>query len=723
MKNRVKVTIAALAVGVLAMCGNMTGYATESADAVSTQADESTDTGSSNQNSYTVTYNLNGGTKDGKGTYVNNYNSESWKVDLSAIKPTRSGYRLTGWWYTDTNDIEHKIDTKETIKLDEYFPNIREAKLKAEWTQVVTVTVDGKETEVAAGNPISVKTAPSNTLKLDKWVVNALDANNGWELKPNNNEGTIKVEPAVAEKHVINIDGEKTGFGITSDNPYANFVSYWSPQSGKYLVQVKNETGHPLKFSGKTLNDKATSDPEFFEIITELPKKTDNGYFTILDSSIEERVANQNGEYVTYGENNVKVKAYNLTLSANDVERNIKISFGSQTGVTYTNESTFVETLKNGATLSPQDLLDTANNTATRDGFTNYRWTYSVKDSNNNDKWISADNISSNAWSGDVNVDILQKKFDFSFPYYEFKFEPVWQCQINFETGFPTTETEGVPEKPASLEQDENSTFAGFKNLTDSEKRYEFKGWKLKEDTSDILYTNNTEYKVTCPSVTFVGQWEAISYPILWNIGYEDGDSTKGNFTYGENISFPTDPTRIGYTFLGWKMSVGDASTDNGEKISEQLYKAGDKVMMPAGIVTMTAQWKINTYTVTYDGNGGTIGIYTGRDDVTYNASYKIKNVSGITPTRFGYQFCGWKINGSGDTLQAGSSFTMPAKNVELVAQWEGKSPNLGNKGKHDLSNGVCYTYNGTFRIKGDPSNYQDKITFYVPKAGEYTFE
>lgn len=123
MKNRVKVTIAALAIGVLAMCGNMTGYATESADAVSTQANEdgSTDAGGSNQNIYTVTYNLNGGTKDGKGTYVNNYNSESWKVDLSAIKPTRSDYRLTGWWYTDTNGKEQEMIQIKLFNLGEVF--------------------------------------------------------------------------------------------------------------------------------------------------------------------------------------------------------------------------------------------------------------------------------------------------------------------------------------------------------------------------------------------------------------------------------------------------------------------------------------------------------------------------------------------------------------------------------------------------------------------------
>ena len=529
----------------------------------------------------------------------------------------------------------------------------------------------------------------------------------------NNNEGTIKVEAAAAENHVIKVDGEKTGFGITSDNPYANFVSNWSPKNGYYLVRVKNETGHPLKFSGKTLNDKATSDPEFFEIITELPKKTDNGYFTILDSSIEERVANQNGEYVTYGENNVKVKAYNLTLSASDVERNIKISFESQTGVTYANTNLEMALPTNNGLLTPQKLLGTAS--ATREGFEKYRWSYSVKDIDGKD--TVAENIPDGKWAESAGG-ILEKKFNYSFPYYEFEFAPVWQCQINFETGFPTTETEGVPKKPASLEQDEKSIFTEFPELNDSKNRYEFKGWKLEGDTSNTLYKNNVEYKVTSPSVTFVGQWKAISYPIYWTFENNEGRPTESSILYGQKIIFPENPTRPGYTFLGWEMRVGDASTDNGVKTSEKLYKAGDEVMMPAGAVTMTAQWQINTYTVTYNGNGGTIGIYTGEDKVTYNAPYEIKNVSGITPTRFGYKFLGWRKNNEGNLLQAGDSFKMPDDNVELVAQWAATSSK-----SYKMEQGVSYTYNGAFRIKGDPSKYQDKITFYVPKAGEYTFE
>lgn len=454
MKNRVKVTIAALAVGVLAMCGNMTGYATESADAVSTQANEdgSTDAGGSNQNIYTVTYNLNGGTYEGKGTCVRTYFSESWSnVELSKIKPEKSGYRLTGWWYTDTNGTEQEINTNKTINLGEVFPDIREATLTAEWTQVVNVTVDGTNVgTVAAGNTYTVTPAASalSEWNLDKWVVNGTYNIERGE----NGSGSITVKPIEAVKHVINVSNE-TEFGITSEKPYATLDSYWSPKNG-YLVQVKNETGHPLKFSGKTLNDKATPDSEFFGIITELPNKTDDEYFTILNPSIMDHVTNKEGEYVTYG--GYHVKAYDLTLNASDVQRNIKISFKDQTGVTYTNTKSEM-TLLNNALLTPQELLGTAS--ATREGFTKYRWTYSVKDiiKDINGNSTEAESIPSGAWVDGSSKNILERTFNYSFPYYEFKFEPVWQCQINFETEFP--ETENAHEQPANLETREKSIF------------------------------------------------------------------------------------------------------------------------------------------------------------------------------------------------------------------------------------------------------------------------
>ena len=529
MKNRVKVTIAALAIGVLAMCGNMTGYATESADAVSTQANEdgSTDAGGSNQNIYTVTYNLNGGTKDGKGTYVNNYNSESWKVDLSAIKPTRSGYRLTGWWYTDTNGKEQEIDTNKTINLGEVFPDIREATLTAEWTQVVEVTVDEIETEtkVAAGNMISVKTASSNTLNLDKWVVNASDANNGWELKPNNNEGTIKVEPAAVENHVINVDGEKTGFGITKDNAKANFVSYWSPKNG-YLVEVENQTGHPLKFADyDSIPDKGF---KVLGTMERLPKKTEDGYFEVTDMNIKRFIR------ILYTKWNEKyVKCISVTLDSNRVDRNIKISFDTtQAEVDYSEPKVSECILKDSDKLTPQALLDTANVTAKRAGFTKYRWNYSVKDINRNS--TKAESIPSNAWVDASSENILERTFNYSFPYYEFEFEPVWQGDVKFKLDIPTGESATTPGAIEGVDVGTTITLPEAPEI----KGYTFNGWKS-DVSANTVYEPGSSYKVTSANVTFTGSWTVNKYKITWKQGDIESELDPLNVAYKSQVDLP----------------------------------------------------------------------------------------------------------------------------------------------------------------------------------------
>lgn len=708
MKNRVKVTIAALAVGVLAMCGNMTGYATESADAVSTQAGEdvSTDTGSSEQNTYNVTYELNGGTKDGKDIYKKSYTSESWNVDLSAIKPTKSGYRLTGWWYTDIADnIEKKIDidinTTKTIYLETYFPNTREVTLTAEWTQVVKVTVNETESgTVTAGNVYSVTPAASDKLKLDKWLLN-----NKEIAHREDNKGTIEVKAADPVDHVINVS-EKTGFGITSKEPYATLDSYWSPKEG-YLIKVQNEIGHPLNLDNKKIASGTTSDA--LGIMSVLPRESDT-HFVIENNIVADYMKNATSEYIKYEGNNVLCNT--ITLKPNDVDRKIIVIYPASNEVKFSGQ--FNQILKNGETLSVQSLLDNSTingqkNEAKKEGFTKYRWTYSVKDINGNS--TKAESIPSKAWVGDSSKNILERTFDYSFPYYVFEFEPVWQGDVDFKLNIPEGEEESVS-TPKPIEGVDVGTTITLPKAPEIE-GYTFDGWKPNVSTDTESYKPESSYKVTSANVTFTGSWTANTYSITWNA--ENGETALDptNVTYKNQVKLSI-PEKTGYTFTGWKSDVKGDNT---------LYNKETPFTMPSQNVTMTAQWQINTYTVTYNGNGGTIGIYTGTDTVKYNESYTIQQVPGITPTRFGYKFLGWRKDNEGDLLKAGGSFTMPAKDVTLVAQWERKSPDLGNKGKHDLSNGVRYTYNGAFRIKGDPSNYQDKITFYVPKAGEYTFE
>ena len=428
-----------------------------------------------------------------------------------------------------------------------------------------------------------------------------------------------------------------------------------------------------------------------------LPKKTEDGYFEVTDMNISD---SSESFYTKWNEK--YVKCISVTLDSNRVDRNIKISFDTtQAEVDYSEPKVSECILKDSDKLTPQALLDTANVTAKRAGFTKYRWTYSVKDINGNS--TKAESIPSKAWVGDSSKNILERTFDYSFPYYVFEFEPVWQGDVKFSLDIPTGESATTPDAIEGIDVGTKITLPNGPEI----KGYTFNGWKSDVSTGAVYKPGNF-YEVTSANVTFTGSWTVNKYKITCKQGDIESELDPLNVAYKSQVDLPI-PEKTGYTFTGWKSDV---------KCDNTLYNKETPFTMPSHDVTMTAQWQINTYTVTYNGNGGTIGIYTGRDDVTYNASYKIKNVSGITPTRFGYQFCGWKINGSGDTLQAGSSFTMPANDVTLVAQWAATSSK-----SYKMEQGVGYTYNGTFRIKGDPSNYQDKITFYVPKAGEYTFE
>ncbi|WP_270849498.1 InlB B-repeat-containing protein, partial [Candidatus Collinsella stercoripullorum] len=75
----------------------------------------------------------------------------------------------------------------------------------------------------------------------------------------------------------------------------------------------------------------------------------------------------------------------------------------------------------------------------------------------------------------------------------------------------------------------------------------------------------------------------------------------------------------------------------------------------------------VDTYNVTYDGNGnddGTVPIDS--DDYETGDTVTVKNQR---PAKSGYTFEGWEYNGQ--TYKAGDTFTMPSKDVVLTAQWE----------------------------------------------------
>ena len=154
-------------------------------------------------------------------------------------------------------------------------------------------------------------------------------------------------------------------------------------------------------------------------------------------------------------------------------------------------------------------------------------------------------------------------------------------------------------------------------------KGYTFKGW-------------DKEIPKTMPAenMTVKAQWEINQYAITFdtNGGSEIAPITQD---YGTAITAPDNPTREGYTFIGWDRDIPE--------------------IMPAENITVTAQWEINRYTITFDTAGGS-------EIAPITQDYGTNITAPADPTRKGYTFIGW---------DKAIPTTMPAENMTVTAQWK----------------------------------------------------
>ena len=180
---------------------------------------------------------------------------------------------------------------------------------------------------------------------------------------------------------------------------------------------------------------------------------------------------------------------------------------------------------------------------------------------------------------------------------------------------------------------------------TPTRRGYDFVAWKT---STGVVYSGGN-WK-TAGNVTVIAEWKIINYSITYNL---DGGSVNGanfaNYTVEDTITLKN-PTKTGYTFAGW------TGTDlSGKTMSVTIPKGS------IGAREYTATWTANTYTLTYNVNGGN-ALADDMQSVTYNASYSV-----VEPTRTGYSFVEWKT--STGIVYAGGIWNTTS-DVEIIAQW-----------------------------------------------------
>ncbi|MGO5192971.1 InlB B-repeat-containing protein [Bifidobacterium boum] len=185
---------------------------------------------------------------------------------------------------------------------------------------------------------------------------------------------------------------------------------------------------------------------------------------------------------------------------------------------------------------------------------------------------------------------------------------------------------------------------------------YDFIGW----------YTDRydgTKYDFNTPvtdNVILYAQWEPQQRILYFDANGGTTYESSRTLSYGSRTyNFP-EAARPGYTFEGWYTAPAGGT------------KIGSTYTMGSSDVTFYAHWKANTYTVTFDANGGNTP--TASKTVTEGQPYGELS----TPTRAGYTFAGWweqawKDNHckyhDGKKVTSSTSYEIPQDSM-LVADW-----------------------------------------------------
>ena len=183
-------------------------------------------------------------------------------------------------------------------------------------------------------------------------------------------------------------------------------------------------------------------------------------------------------------------------------------------------------------------------------------------------------------------------------------------------------------------------------DMTLEREDYIFLGW----EHAGITYTQDSVWKVA-ENVTLTANW-AEKEQLVVTFKDTDGSEIKKTVRAGNTLTdIPTPKAKTGYAVdvENWYLDKECKSVATFENVQES--------------VTVYAKATANTYTVTYNANGGIVADDT--QDVTYDADYEL-----YTPTheKAYMRFDGWEDN-NGNIIASKDKWIIP-DDISLIARW-----------------------------------------------------
>lgn len=176
---------------------------------------------------------------------------------------------------------------------------------------------------------------------------------------------------------------------------------------------------------------------------------------------------------------------------------------------------------------------------------------------------------------------------------------------------------------------------------------YQFSGWAKASNAVSADYVDKASVmnlsSAENGTVKLYAVWAALDQTIQFDVNGGDIASKPADIVKKTDQEVEIDkvkaPTRTGYTFNGWYKDSNEIT---------------GTIKMPAGGMTLKAEWIANQYTIQFDANKGTGTMAS--QQLTYDAEQKL---TANSFTRSGYTFVGWA------TSKTGSSAYVDEQNVK----------------------------------------------------------
>ena len=608
-------------------------------------------------------------------------------------KEVRNGYEFIGW-YKDGELVQSSKEESYKIKEEDIG---KELTFIAGWRQTVSAAIDNEEyipmegkeapskTEVTYQFPnISETTDIKSFTFANKWMINdkgPFEAGTTFTLEFGDTYGEC----------IYNVYANET-YGIEANKAELKLDSCLKPTNDQHAVLVANQSDYTIERDcGGDVLESIDSKTEAYvgtieDSLTFYEQKSGATFSKTIKDILEQKTI----KYIKPEDGSSHYVECNvLTIKNSDIVRTVNITYKDQyqdtkTFFTFNNEKanscTYSENIYPGVKEKTWDEVLNETIQANRGTYKFGGWKYFLNGT-------------------ECTLEELRKK---NIDFYKDEgtslvVQPVWEGAYSYDVNLSENANIKVPEGGDRIVGDS----IALPKLDDISGKYTFAGWRSSEDQK--IYQAGFSYPIKEAETVFTAQWNPVSHKITFVDGTSEDTTTA---EYGSDYEWNRLPKKEGYTFQGWKSEEWN-----------KVYPASGELTVPEYDLTFTAQWKINSHQVKYDGNGGTKA--PGSQQVDYNSKVTVSGEA----SRDGYTFVGWERISTGEVLSSGHSFVMPDMDETLKAKWKVAHSKISGKGSFYLVSEQSYTMGSGVKVQGDSSNYSENITFYVPQSGYYTFE